>query len=106
MTTELPDAISRFIEATNSGNTPAFLESFAVDAFLSDWGRDFIGREQIAQWNQTDNIGQKSHLTIIQLEQTGDVYVARVSVRGGGFNGEGKMTFTVADGAIARLIIS
>lgn len=106
MMTELPDAIRRFIEATNSGDTPAFLDSFSSDAFLSDWGRDFTGREQIAQWNQSDNIGQKSHLTITHLDQAGNVYVARVSVSGSGFNGEGKMTFTIEGGAIARLIIS
>ncbi len=39
-----PPVIQRFIDATNAGDTAAFLEAFTPDAFLSDWGRDFTGR--------------------------------------------------------------
>jgi ketosteroid isomerase-like protein len=53
-----PGPIRRFVEATNKGDTEAFLDTFADDAFLSDWGRSFRGREQIARWNQSDNIGR------------------------------------------------
>ena len=44
-----PDPVRRFVEATNEGDTEAFLNTFADDAFLSDWGRSFQGREQIAR---------------------------------------------------------
>ncbi|WJI36095.1 MULTISPECIES: nuclear transport factor 2 family protein [Mesorhizobium] len=47
----IPEPIRRFVEATNAGDTEAFLDTFADDAFLSDWGRDFHGREQIVRWN-------------------------------------------------------
>ncbi|MBB6411821.1 nuclear transport factor 2 family protein [Mesorhizobium sangaii] len=48
-----PEPIRRFIEATNRGDTEAFLDAFTSDASLSDWDRSFRGREQIADWNQS-----------------------------------------------------
>ncbi|MER9893487.1 nuclear transport factor 2 family protein [Mesorhizobium sp. M0119] len=62
-----PDAIRRFVEATNAGDTKAFLETFTADAFLSDWGRSFRGCDQIARWNQSDNIGVQSRLRILGI---------------------------------------
>ncbi|CCV15928.1 nuclear transport factor 2 family protein [Mesorhizobium sp. STM 4661] len=44
-----PDPIRRFVEATNEGDTAAFLDTFTADALLSDWGRTFNGRAEIAQ---------------------------------------------------------
>ncbi|WP_235984544.1 nuclear transport factor 2 family protein [Mesorhizobium neociceri] len=45
-----PEPIRRFVEATNEGDTEAFLDTFTADASLTDWGRSFHGREQIARW--------------------------------------------------------
>ncbi|MER8395884.1 nuclear transport factor 2 family protein [Mesorhizobium sp. M1340] len=64
---DTPDPIRRFVEATNAGDTEAFLDSFTPDAFLSDWGRSFRGREQIARWNQSDNIGVQSRFSILGI---------------------------------------
>ncbi|MER8907048.1 nuclear transport factor 2 family protein [Mesorhizobium sp. M0854] len=101
-----PDAIRRFVEATNAGDTKAFLETFTPDAFLSDWGRSFKGREQIARWNQSDNIGVQSKLSIIRIEPAGDTYKVRIAVTGNGFNGEGDMAFTLDGDRISSLVIS
>ena len=62
-----PEPIRRFVEATNAGDTEAFLDTFTADASLTDWGRSFQGREQIARWNQSDNIGVKSNLRIVRI---------------------------------------
>jgi hypothetical protein len=64
-----PDPIKRFVEATNAGDTEAFLDTFTSNAFLSDWGRSFRGREQIARWN---NIGAQSNLRIVRSVPAGD----------------------------------
>ena len=107
MTTTTPPAIQRFIDATNSGNTKAFLDSFTADAFLSDWGRDFTGRDEIASWNQSDNIGVQSKFRLLEVEPNGaDAYRVRLAVSGNGYNGEGTMTFTLAGDRISRLLIS
>ena len=101
-----PPAIQRFIDATNATDTEAFLDAFTPDAFLSDWGRDFTGRAAIAAWNETDNIGVHSQFRIVSITPDGDGYRARVAVKGNGFNGEGTMSFTLADDRISRLVIS
>ena len=90
-----PEPIRRFVEATNEGDTEAFLDTFTANASLTDWGRSFHGREQIARWNQSDNIGVKSNLRIV-----------RIAVTGEGFNGEGDMVFTLDGDRIASLVIS
>ncbi|WP_217571952.1 nuclear transport factor 2 family protein [Mesorhizobium sp. GbtcB19] len=101
-----PDPIRRFVEATNAGDTAAFLDAFTDDAFLSDWGRDFHGRDGVARWNQSDNIGVQSKLSIVRVTQRDGVHHVRVAVTGNGFNGEGDMAFTLNGERIASLIIS
>ncbi|MBZ9859046.1 nuclear transport factor 2 family protein [Mesorhizobium sp. CA12] len=101
-----PDPIRRFVEATNAADTEAFLATFTDDAFLSDWGRDFRGRDGVARWNQSDNIGVQSNLRIVRIAKRDGVYHARVAVTGNGFNGEGDMAFTLNGDRIASLVIS
>src|SRR3954454_19019666 len=104
---ELPEPIRTFIDATNRGDSQAFAEAFASDAYLSDWGREFHGREGVRAWDRTDNIGVKSHFELVDvaLGPEPDRYVVTLKVTGDGFNGTGPMTFDLRDGLIARLVI-
>lgn len=101
-----PEPIRRFVDATNAGDTEAFLDTFTADASLTDWGRSFHGREQIARWNQSDNIGVRSNLRIVRIAEAQGSYQVRIAVKGDGFNGEGDMVFTLDGDRIASLIIS
>ncbi|TPI16792.1 nuclear transport factor 2 family protein [Mesorhizobium sp. B4-1-3] len=101
-----PDPIRRFVETTNAGDSEAFLAIFSDDAFLSDWGRDFRGRDGVARWNQSDNIGVQSNLRIVRVALHDGVYHVRVAVTGNGFNGEGDMAFRLDGDRIASLVIS
>ncbi|MER8425831.1 nuclear transport factor 2 family protein [Mesorhizobium sp. M0199] len=101
-----PDPIRRFVEATNAGDSEAFLDSFTPDAFLSDWGRSFKGREQIARWNQSDNIGVQSRLRILGIAAKDGTCRVRIAVEGNGFNGDGDMVFTLDGERISGLVIS
>ncbi|RWA69899.1 nuclear transport factor 2 family protein [Mesorhizobium sp.] len=101
-----PDPIRRFVEATNAGDIEAFLGCFTADALLTDWGRAFRGRDGIARWNQSDNIGVQSHLDIVRIAQPDGAYHVRIKVAGNGFNGEGDMVFTLDGDRISSLVIS
>ncbi|PBC10570.1 ketosteroid isomerase [Mesorhizobium sp. WSM3859] len=103
---DIPDPIRRFVEATNSGDNEAFLDTFTADAFLGDWGASFFGRDEISNWNQSDNIGVQANLRIISVAELGEIYRVRMAVTGNGFNGEGEMVFTLKGGRIVRLIIT
>lgn len=98
--------IQRMIDATNSGDTEAFIACFTEDAYLVDWGREFHGRNGIASWNQTDNIGKNSHFEATATRTEGTTEVVTLIVSGGGYNGTGDIRFEIAGEKISRMIIS
>jgi hypothetical protein len=108
VTTSVPAPLQAFIDTTNRGDSEAFTAGFTEDAVLDDWGRLFHGRDGVAAWNRTDNIGKQAHFDLVGIEATDDPdqVVATLTVSGGGFNGTGPMTFTFRNGQIARLVIS
>lgn len=101
-----PAAVQRMIDATNAGDTEAFLASFAPDAHLEDWGRGFTGRDEIASWNRTDNIGKHAHFEALASTGTDQHAVVTIEVTGGGYNGTGDIVFETSGDLITRMIIS
>ncbi len=104
----VPNAIQAFIDATNAGDTAAFIDAFTPDATLDDWGRGFTGHDGIARWNETDNIGVQSHFDLVGIAEGAepDSYVVTLKVSGNGYNGTGPMTFVVDGDRIASLVIA
>jgi hypothetical protein len=102
---ELPAPIRTFIEATNRGDSEAFIDAFAEDAYLSDWGRVFHGRSGVASWNVTDNIGKQAHFELVRVREIDGAYGVTLAVSGNGYNGTGEMRFTLSEDRIARLEI-
>jgi hypothetical protein len=103
---ELESPIRQMIDATNSGDSVAFLGAFADDAVLDDWGRTFTGHEEIAGWNERENIGVNSHIEVTGVERSGDSVRVGVAVSGDGYNGGGAFTFELAGDRIARMVIT
>jgi hypothetical protein len=104
---ELEPAIFQLFDATNRGDSDAFLDAFAADGVVDDWGRTFTGREEIARWNDRENIGVHSHIEPGAVDRDGDAIKVGVTVSGDGYNGGGAFTFTLApDGRIARMVIT
>ena len=103
---ELPPAVQRMIDATNDGDSAAFVAAFAPDALLIDWGKEFAAAEGIAAWNESDNIGRKAHFEVAAVEQDGDDWVVTLDVTGGGFNGTSDFRFTIVDDRIQRMEIA
>jgi len=108
MSVVLPPGIQEFVDATNAGDSHAFVAAFTPDAVLDDWGRTFTGHEGIFRWNVSDNIGQRSHFEVVSAEETETpgVWTVVLTVTGDGYNGTGPMTFTLDGDRIARLVIS
>ncbi len=106
--TGTPDAIQAFVDATNAGDSEAFVATFTPDAHLDDWGRTFEGHEGVRSWDRTDNIGVQAHFEILGVKPgaVADEYVATLRVSGHGYNGTGPMTFRLRDGRITDLRIS
>ena len=102
---ETPDAVRRMVDATNAADNVAFLDSFTDDGVVDDWGREFVGREAIAGWNDRENIGVHSQFSIHRVTQEGSAYAATVTVTGGGYNGGGTFTFQLVGDRISRFTI-
>ncbi|MEW2289475.1 nuclear transport factor 2 family protein [Streptomyces sp. NPDC047841] len=62
---DVPAAIGTFIDATNRGDSEAFVAAFTEDAHLYDYGREFQGRDRVRDWNRTDNIGAQAHFDLV-----------------------------------------
>lgn len=102
---DVPTAVLRMVEATNAGDSTAFVDAFAEDAYLEDWGRAFHGRDGIARWNESDNIGRQSHFEVRSARRAGDGQVVTLAVTGGGFNGVSDFYFEVEGDAIRSMVI-
>ncbi len=102
---EVPAAVQRMIDATNSGDHDAFVAAFAPDAALVDWGKVFDGSDAIASWDESDNIGRGAHFAVANTEREGDTWIVSLDVTGGGFNGRSDFHFELADDRIARMEI-
>jgi ketosteroid isomerase-like protein len=103
---ELEPAIRQLFDATNRGDSAAFLDAFATDGVVDDWGRTFTGHAEIAGWNDRENIGVHSHIDVTGVERDGDAVRVGVAVSGDGYNGGGAFTFTMAGEKIARMVIT
>lgn len=104
---DTPAPISAFIEATNAGDSDAFVAAFAEDGWLDDWGRVARGRDGIRQWDRTDNIGKQSHFELVDIapEPPPGTYLVHLKVTGNGFNGTSPFRFTLRDGLIESVVI-
>jgi ketosteroid isomerase-like protein len=103
---QLPEAVRRVVEATNAGDSAAFVDAFTEDGFVDDWGRMFTGRDEIGRWNDAENIGVHARFRVQEVSVDGDMVVARLAVTGGGFNGPSTFTFEVAGDRVRSMRIT
>ena len=105
--TTVPSPIQAMIDATNAGDSDAFVAAFTDDGYLNDWGREFRGPAELRSWDSTDNIGVQSHFDVVSVSDDGDdEYVVVLKVSGNGFNGTGPMTFRVRGDKLASMVIT
>jgi len=104
--TDVPAPIAAFIDATNAGDSDAFVAAFTDDGWLDDWGRVARGHDGIRAWDRTDNIGRQSHFELVDITaEAPDTYLAHLAVTGNGFNGTSPFRFTLRDDRIASVVI-
>ena len=103
---DLETPIQTMIDATNRGDSEAFLSAFAEDAILTDWGRTFTGKAGIARWNSDENIGTRNQIRVTGVERSGSSVSVGVEVTGNGYNGSGKFIFEMEAQSIKQLLIT
>jgi hypothetical protein len=105
---ELPAPVREAFAATNQGDLDRFVAAFAADGVVDDWGREFRGREAIAEWSSQESIGVKQTFVLKDVRDRGEDIVVKVDVGGGGFNGLSTFAFRLSpDGqTIQRMTIT
>ena len=105
MSDDLPPAVAQLLAATNAEDRALFLDAFTEDGVVDDWGREFAGRNRIAEWDAGENIGVHSRIEATSVRRDGDTVEFGVRVSGGGYNGGGTFTARLRDDKIAELVI-
>jgi hypothetical protein len=107
MSDQLPAPVQAAVDAANRNDTGAFLDLFAGDGFVDDWGRTFAGREAIRGWSDAEFIGKRVSLDVTQVSPGSDAAetVVTAQVGGDGFNGPSHFTFRTAGDQLASMTI-
>jgi hypothetical protein len=100
-----PPPVAQLLGATNTEDRALFLDAFTGDGVVDDWGRRFVGRERVAEWDAAENIGVRSCIEVTSVSTDGDTVELGVRVSGGGYNGGGTFTVRVRNGKVAALVI-
>ncbi|TFV94059.1 nuclear transport factor 2 family protein [Leifsonia flava] len=104
----LPGPVDAFFEATNAGDVDRFVEAFAADGVIDDWGRTFAGHDGVRQWTQGESIGVEQTFEVTSFRIEGRTVVVMADVGGNGFTGPSTFTFDLTDdgSAIERMVIT
>jgi ketosteroid isomerase-like protein len=103
---ELPVGVQKVIEATNAGDSEAFLAAFTHDGVVVDHERTFTGHAEIARWNDDENIGVHAHFDIEGTQRTGNTTTVRLAVSGDGYNGASTFAFETDGNRVRSMRIS
>ncbi len=101
-----PPVIAAVLAAVNGGDTDAFLDLFAPDGAVDDWGSLYRGRDEIRTWSDRELIGVQASFVLRSAEQHGDEASMMVDVGGNGFTGPSRFSFTLAGDRIHLMRIS
>ncbi|MFI6984618.1 SgcJ/EcaC family oxidoreductase [Embleya sp. NPDC050154] len=106
MDQRLPAPVRRLVAAANAGDAEAFLDAFAADGSVNDWGRVFTGRDAIARWSDAEFVGVRVTLSVTAVREDGDETVVTADVGGDGFDGQSDFSFRVAGDVVREMRIS
>ena len=77
---KLHPVVMTFIKAMNDNDGDAFIETFAEDALVNDFARNFWGRDEIKKWSDKEIIGDKVTFEIGDVkEHYGDFIICALT---------------------------
>lgn len=68
MPTTLPPVAAAYVRSTNEGDSAAFLDLFAADAFVDDARREFRGLAEIKAWSDREVFAAQVQLEVLATE--------------------------------------
>ncbi|MCW1912442.1 nuclear transport factor 2 family protein [Luteolibacter sp. GHJ8] len=80
--TQLPEAVTRYIEASNRFDAESAAACFTPEATVRDEGKTHVGTEQIRSWVSHSSEAYQPQASVVGAEQKGDKLAVTVNVTG------------------------
>lgn len=75
-TTTLSGVVAEHIDAVNAKDTDRIVNTFAVDAYVNDNRREFVGVDAVRRWVEKEMVGDKVTIDVREvLDHHGDTIV-------------------------------
>ena len=106
-TTTLPQAVTRYFEASNRFDAESAAACFTPDATVRDEGKTHVGTEEIRNWVSHASKEYQPQASVVSAQQKGDKVGVTVSVTGQfpGSPVELDFEFSLRDEKIAELSV-
>lgn len=101
----IPEPVASFIVAVNNHDEPAFLDAFTPRGIVDDWGRTFMGREQINAWSDREFIGSRGTLTVEEVDESGQTITVIGDWRSNHANGRSMFVFETDGDKLTKMTI-
>ncbi len=101
----LPVEVQAVVDAINEGDTDAFVDAFAADGRVDDWGRVLTGSDGVRSWAATDAIGQNARIDVVEASTDGDTTHIVFDWSSNRFNGRSEAYVTIAAGKVTEFRI-
>lgn len=105
MAPAVPEPVATFLDRVNAHDEQGFLDAFAADGTVDDWGRIFTGRDAIKQWSDKEFIGARGVLTVEEVESAQDEITVIGDWSSNHANGRSKFVFDVDGDKLAKMTI-
>lgn len=103
--TEIPSPVREFVDAVNAHDEDAFLGSFGPSGVVDDWGREFVGRQEIKAWSDKEFIGAEGTMDVQRVDLRENQVVVLADWRSNHANGMSQFTFELDGDTVARMTI-
>ena len=81
-TTALPEAVTRYFDATNRFDADSAAACFTTEATVRDEGKTHVGTDEIRNWVSHASKEYRPQASVVVAVQKGDVLAVAVSVTG------------------------
>lgn len=102
---KLEAPIKAVISATNRGDHQGFVDAFAKDGSVNDWGHLHAGRGDLAKWDKAENTGVGAQLRVTGVSRIAGEVLVLLEVTINGESNTGTWSFRVAGPKVASLEI-
>lgn len=103
---DVPAPLDRFIETVNGGDTEGFLSFFLDDGVVDDWGRRFVGHDEIRGWSDREFIGAQGTFTPHDVSTEGAIVTIDAMWESNHYTGPSRFAFEIEDDRVKEMKIT